>query len=108
MKKTSVGTNLTAGVPTVLYTVPKGYTANLTLLYLHNASGGTKNITVTWHYTEENIDVKIFDQKALSSKEYLQLDTAHIVLEEYDYLTFTAEAGSTFSAIATVELERNA
>lgn len=107
MKHISVGANLVANTPTTLYTVPKGYTANLTLLYIHNSTNGSKHITATWHYSEENINVKIFDQKTLSSKDYLQLDTLHIVMEEHDYLLLTSEAASSISVIATLELKRN-
>jgi len=107
MKNVSIGLNLTAGVETVVYTVPTGYTAKWNLMYLLNGTGSTKYITVLWRETDSATDIYILNQTAVSSKEYFRLDGgAYVVLEEGDSIKMTPEAGSTFSTICTFELER--
>lgn len=104
MRELTVGNNLTAATPTVIYTVPVGYYAKWNLLYVLNGSGSTKYITVTWHDKSQNIDISILYQYGVNTKEFLKIDGgAYMVLEEGDYVTITSESGSTFSTIATFE-----
>jgi hypothetical protein len=107
MKNVSIGLNLTAGVETVVYTVPTGYTAKWNLMYLFNGTGSTKHITVVWREADLATDIYILNQTSVSSKDYFRLDGgAYVVLEEGDTIKITPEAGSTFSTICTFELER--
>jgi len=109
MRPLSVGKNLTAGTETIVYTVPKGYTAVWDLAYLHNAGGSTKHISVDWYDSSATTHVAILQEYNLSSKTYFQFSGmgSGVVLEEGDEIHMTPEAGSTISAICTLTLERN-
>lgn len=104
MRPVSVGVNPTAGVLTTVYTVPTGYYAKFTVMYIHNTGGSTKHITVQWIDSSASATYDILTQYTLTAKNYLQFDgNAYIVLEEGDSIKITTESGSTFSFIATFE-----
>lgn len=104
MRPISVGVNPTATVQTTVYTVPTGYYAKFTVMYIHNAGGSTKHITVQWIDSSASATYDILSQYTLNAKTYLQFDgNAYIVLEEGDSIRITTESGSTFSFIATFE-----
>lgn len=104
MRELTVGSNLTAATPTVIYTVPTGYYAKWNLLYVLNGTGSTKHISVTWHDKSQATDINILYQYNVSTKEFLKIDGgAYMVMEEGDYVTVTSESGSTYSTIATFE-----
>lgn len=104
MRAITAGNNLTAGTPTVIYTVPTGYYAKWNLLYALNGTGSSKHITVTWRDVSAGIDINILYQYVVNSKEFLKIDGgAYMVMEEGDYVTVTSEAGSTYTTIATFE-----
>lgn len=108
MRKLSIGKNLAAGVETIVYTVPAGYTAIWDLFYTHNAGSGTKHLSVDWYDKSENVHVSILEQYSFSSKSYFQFsgNGSGIVLDEGDQIHMTPEAGSLFGIICTVTLER--
>lgn len=109
MRQLSIGKNLSAGVETIVYTVPKGYTAFWDLMYAHNASAGTKTLSVDWYDSSVAAHIVILEQYSFASKTYFQFsgNSSGIVLEEGDQIHMTPEAGSTFGIICTVKLERN-
>ena len=108
MKLISIGKNLTAGVETVVYTVPAGYQATWNLLYAHNAGAGTKSLTVDWYDVSENTHVHVLEAYDFTAKTYFQFNGygSGVVLEEGDQIHMTPEAGSTFGIICTVLLEK--
>jgi hypothetical protein len=104
MRPISVGVNPTAATLTTVYTVPTGYYAKFTVMYIHNTGGSTKTITVQWIDSSESATYDILTQYSLNAKSYLQFDgNAYIVLEEGDSIKITTESGSSFSFIATFE-----
>lgn len=104
MRAITVGNNLVAATPTVIYTVPKGYYAKWNLLYLLNGTGSTKSISVAWFDYSTSTTISILLDYGLSSKTFFKLDGgAYMVMEENDYIEITTESGSTFSSIATFE-----
>jgi hypothetical protein len=104
MRELTVGSNLTAATPTVIYTVPVGYYAKWNLLYALNGTGSSKHISVTWHDASAGTDIKILYEYVVSTKDFFKIgDGNYMVLEEGDYITVTSEAGSTYSTIATFE-----
>ena len=106
MRPTSVGINPTANTLTTVYTVPTGYYAKFTVMYIHNTGGSTKHITVQWYDASTATTLDILTEYNFTSKNYLQFDgNAYIVLEEGDKIEITTEAGSTFSFIATFEVQ---
>jgi hypothetical protein len=106
MRPVSVGLSPTANTLTTVYTVPTGYYAKFTVMYIHNTGGSTKHITVQWYDASTATAYDILTALNFTSKEYLQFDgTAYIALEEGDRIQITTEAASTFSFIATFEVE---
>ena len=104
MREITVGSNLVAATPTVVYTVPVGYYAKWNLLYALNGTGSSKHLTITWHDKSANADINILYQYSVNTKEFLKIDGgAYMVMEEGDYITATSESGSTFTTIVTFE-----
>jgi hypothetical protein len=104
VRPVSIGLNPTAAVATTAYTVPTGYYAKFTVMYMHNTGGSTKHITVQWVDASAGATYDILTQYSLTAKAYLEFDgNAYIVLEEGDRIVVTTESGSSFSFIATFE-----
>lgn len=104
----SVGKNLAAGVETVVYTVPTGYTAEWELLYLHNSSGNTKTVTVDWYDLSTTTHVALLTTYSMVAKDYLKFDGSRVVMDEGDEVHITTEAASAFGVICTFNIERKA
>ena len=106
MRPTSVGISPTANTLTTVYTVPTGYYAKFTVMYIHNTGGSTKHITVQWYDASAATTLDILTNYDFTSKAYLQFDgNAYIVLEEGDKLQITTQSASSFSFIATFEVQ---
>ena len=106
MRPVSVGINPTANTLTTVFTVPTGYYAKFTVMYIHNTGGSTKHITVQWYDASTATSLDILTAYDFTSKAYLQFDgNAYIVLEEGDKIQITTQASSSFSFIATFEIE---
>jgi hypothetical protein len=106
MRPVSVGINPTAATLTTVYTVPTGYYAKFTVMYIHNTGGSTKHITVQWYDASAATTLDILTNYDLTSKQYLQFDgNAYIVLEESDRIQITTQSASSFSFIATFEVQ---
>jgi hypothetical protein len=100
----SVGVNLTAATPTTIYTVPVGYFAKWTLMYLFNNTGSTKTISVYWRDSSASTNIYV-QNGSVASKEYVRMDGgAYVVMEEGDTIVMEDEAGSSFSTICTFQL----
>lgn len=100
----SVGVNLTANTLTTIYTVPTGYWAKWSLMYLFNNGGSTKSIAAYWHDASASADIYV-NNGTIASGGYVRQDGgAYVVLEEGDMVKMQSEAGSTFSTICTFEL----
>ena len=108
MRELSVGATPTAGSTSTLYTVPTGYRALWNLSYIHNTSGSTKHITLTWYDSSAAVSYDILSQYSFISKDYLKFDGgAYVVLEEGDQVKVTPEASSTFTVLLTFVLKGN-
>jgi len=106
VRPVSVGINPTANTLTTVYTVPTGYYAKFTVMYIHNTGGNTKSITVQWYDSSTATTLDILTNYDFTSKQYLQFDgNAYIVLEEGDRIQITTQSASTFSFIATFEVQ---
>lgn len=102
----SVGINLSSGTPVTVYTVPVGYWAKWTLMYIFNNSGSTKSISVYWRDVSTSSDIYV-QNGSVASKQYIRFDGgAYVVMEAGDYIVMQDEAGSSFSTICTFELFR--
>ena len=108
--KHSVGKTLTAGATTTIFTVPMGYKAEVSLLFISNHSGSSKNVTAYWQHAH-NIAHKIYiiDDFTLNghgsgSVSYIQFSDASIVMQQGDSMVITTESGSDMSCIITFDL----
>jgi hypothetical protein len=104
MRPVSVGIVPTAAVETTVYTVPTGYYSQMGVMYIHNAGGSTKHITVQWYKAATATTIDILFQYNLNSKTFLEINgNAYVVLEEGDRIIVTTESASTFHFISTFE-----
>tara|TARA_R110000822_G_scaffold200107_4_gene337740 strand:- start:1248 stop:1589 length:342 start_codon:yes stop_codon:yes gene_type:complete len=104
MTKHSTGFNLTGGVANTILTVPTGYDAEITFLFIVNAGNSTKTVTATWH---NNVNVIFLSGKSVTASDHVEFGGpfgAFLILREGDYMTVEPEAGSTFSAIISYNL----
>lgn len=100
----SVGTTLAPATLTTVYTVPLGYFAKWTLMYLFNTSGSTKEIAVYWRDNSASANIYVMDS-AVTTKNFVRMDGgAYVVMEENDSIVMLSEAGSVFNTICTFEL----
>lgn len=104
MRPISVGSKPTAATLTTLYTVPLGYYAKLVLFLAVNEGSGNKYVTAEWYDASAAQTYQLVYQKAVTAKDFLILND-YVVLEEGDILRVETESASTFSVIATIELE---
>jgi hypothetical protein len=104
----SIGKNLAAGVETIVYKVPTGYTAVWDLLYAHNALGANKYLSVDWYDISTNTHVYILEEYNFTSKTYFQFsgNGSGVVMDEGDEIHVRTEAGSNFGIICTLQLVR--
>ena len=106
MRPQSVGVSPTANTLTTVYTVPTGYYAKFTVMYIHNTGSSTKHITVQWYDASAATTLDILTAYDLTPRAYLQFDgNAYIVLEEGDRIQITTQSASSFSFIATFEVQ---
>lgn len=100
----SVGINLSSGTPVTAYTVPTGYYAKWTLMYLFNNGGSTKAISVYWRDSSASANIYVFNGTIAGGGFARQDGGAYVVMEEGDTIVMQDEAGSSFSTICTFEL----
>jgi hypothetical protein len=96
----SVGKNLTAGTSNTLFTVPTGYEARVTMLFIANVTGSTAGYSAAWH---DGSIITFQSNKSLGDGDYDQFggEGIFLVMSEGDYLTITPNAGSIFTAIVS-------
>jgi hypothetical protein len=102
----SVGKNKSTTTKEALYTVPTKQTAYWNLLYIVNTGANNKYVTVYWYDKSANVEYYVLNQYTLNSRQYVQFDgNAVTVLEEGDEIRVETESSSSFSFIATLDLE---
>ena len=105
-RKISVGKNKSTTTKEALYTVPTKQTAYWNLLYIVNTGANNKYVTVYWYDKSLNTEYSILNQYTLNSRQYVQFDgNAVTVLDEGDEIRIETESSSSFSFIATLDLE---
>ena len=105
--KYSIGKNLTAGTANTLFTVPTGYRAIVTMLFIANAGGSTAGVSAAW---VNGTTITFQGNKSVGSGDNLQFGGPFghfLAMGEGDSITVTPDAGSTFTVIASFEIERH-
>ncbi len=106
MRALSVAANLTANTATAVYTVPLGYYAKIVLIRAVNKTGSNKFISLDWVDTSAAVTYSIsYQQLVTTFTSDFDFGESYLVLEEGDVLRATSESGSTFTVLATIELE---
>ena len=103
----SIGKNLTAGASNTLFTVPTGYEAKVTMVFVTNNTGSTKSLTASWWH--QGTEIQFAASKNLGAKEFIQYGGEFgdfVLMSQGDYMTLTPEAGSNFTTIASFELRK--
>ena len=86
----SIGRTLAASTETEILKVPKGYIADLSMLFISNTSGSTGSVVVYWqHGHDENHKIYILNGTSLNSKDYLQFSNGNVILKSDDSLKLT-------------------
>jgi hypothetical protein len=97
--KYSIGKNLTAGVSNTILTVPTGYHAEVTMLFISNIGGSSKGVTSAWH---GDSTITFLGGKSVSAADYVQFGGplgSFLIMKDGDYMTITPDSGSTFTCI---------
>ena len=103
--KHSIGKLLTAGSANTLFTVPTGYKAEVSLLFVSNHTGNNKTISAYWQHAHDiTHQIIIVDSYPLAATEFIKFDGSTIVMQAGDSMVLTPEAASAMSAIATIDL----
>ena len=103
--KYSIGKQLTAGTETTVFTVPNGYVAEVSLLFISNHTGNNKAVDAIWQYgTDPTRRIYIIDGYILTATNFVQFSNGVLVMQQGDSLRITPEAASTMSVIVTFDL----
>ena len=107
--KHSIGKRLTAGAENVVFTVPAGFKADVSLLFISNHSGNNKTVTALWQHAHDPLHrIYIIDQYPLAVAEFIKFDGSSLVMQSGDTLRITPEAASVMSVIVTFDLYKEA
>lgn len=102
-KSRSVGSTLTGGTTTTVYTTPTNWTAHVVVLLLVNHGNSNKTVTVEWYDTSNSTWYHIVGGYTVSGYNFLKLTDGYLVLNSGDKIRVTTEAGSSFDCTVTVE-----
>lgn len=105
--KHSIGISLPAATDTTVFTVPLGYVAELTYLYIYNDTGSTKTVTAFWQHEHNPAhQIKLLSGVSVTSKTVVLYDTIDIVFNQGDSLIVNPETGADMSIIVTFDLRK--
>lgn len=106
----SLGVNLDASggaiTDQVIYTVPTGYKAIVTMFFLSNVGGSNTTVGAKWH---DGATVPFLGAKNLSSGDYIQFGGGsglYMAMAEGDYITVSIDNGGVCGLIISYYLVR--
>jgi hypothetical protein len=99
----TVGANLTAEVEKTVYACPNNFTSKIDLVFVTNNTNGNESITIKWFDYSEDEEYFISPAYVIAAYSFLQLSDSYLILNSGDQLKFTSSAGSTMSAVVSVE-----
>jgi hypothetical protein len=99
----TIGANLTAEVEKEVYICPNNFTAKVDLIFVTNNTNGNESITIQWYDYTADMNYNIAPAVVISAFNFLQLSNGYLVLNSGDKLKFTSSAGSSMSAVVSVE-----
>lgn len=94
---------LTTTALTTILTVPSGYVAHWSMLFVSNHGGSTNSLSL---YVDKlsGTDLYIFDGKNVSSKDYILLSDAVFVLQPGDSVKAQAGSAGDIGIACTIDL----
>jgi len=98
----TIGNNPVANTPTTIMTVPNGYEARVTNVFVSNNTGSTKSFTGSW--ISGGNTYSFASAKNLNSKDFIEYGGdfgQFLIMDEGDTMTITTEANSTFVVIVS-------
>ena len=101
----STGTNLTAGVPNTILTVPKGHHAKVTMLFLANVGGSTAGVAGYWD--NQGTVIPFQGDTSVGAGTRLEFGGQYgyfLIMKDGDSLVITPDSGSTFTSLISFEL----
>ena len=105
--KHSIGISLTAAVDTTVFTVPLGYVAEVSYLYIYNNTATSKTITAYWqHAHDAGHQINLLSDVTLTTKTIILYDTMSVVFKQGDSLVVHPETGADMSIIVTFDLRK--
>lgn len=105
--KHSIGKSLPAGATTEVFTVPAGYVAEVSLLFITNHTATNKAVSAYWqHAHDPSHQIYIVQDKTINAKDFLMLTDATMVMQSGDSMHITTEAGGDFAVITTFDLRK--
>ena len=105
--KHSIGISLPAATNTTVFTVPLGYVAELTYLYIYNDTGSTKTVTAYWQHAHNPAhQIKLLSGVSVTSKATVQFSDLSIIFNQGDILVVNPETGADMSVIVTFDLRK--
>ena len=103
----SVGKRLTAGVDNTIFTVPAGYKAEVSLLFISNLDANNKTVSAYWQHAHDiTHKIRIIDLYPMSSHSFIQFSDGAVVMQQGDSMVVTPEAGATQDCIITFDLRK--
>ena len=101
----TVGLQLVAGSANTLLTVPDGYKADVTLLFISNLDANNKTTSAYWEHAHNTAHkIYVIDSYPMASHSFIQFSDGSIIMQSGDKFVVTPEAGATQSAMLTFEL----
>jgi hypothetical protein len=98
----TIGNNPTAGSSNTIMTVPTGYEARVTKVFVTNNTGSTKTFSAAWVHGSDTYNFA--SSKSLNSKDFIEYFGEFgqfLIMDEGDTLTVTPEAASTFVVLVS-------
>ena len=107
--KHTIGLQLTAGVNNTVLTVPAGYKAEVSLLFISNLDANNKTTTAYWEHAHNTAHkIYIIDTYPMASHSFIQFSNGSIVMQSGDKFVVKPEAGATQSVLLTFDLRKEA
>tara|TARA_R110000782_G_scaffold232611_1_gene318821 strand:+ start:52 stop:402 length:351 start_codon:yes stop_codon:yes gene_type:complete len=105
--KHSIGLNLTHGIANTVMTVPAGYKAEVSSVFVSNKLGNNKSVTIYWqHAHDSNHKIYIVTDAVIVANNYLSFQDKGLVMQAGDILVMTPEASSDMSTIVSFDLRK--
>ena len=95
----SIGKSLGTVTDETIFTVPQGYVAHVSLVFITNTAGTTKSYTISWDHYDNGVythSIRFGYGKSLGSGESDQFSNGILVMKAGDKMVVTTEGSMDF------------